>query len=153
MTDVQYLTKDGLRKLEQELEDLSIAQKENSQRIKEAIEMGDLSENAEYSDAKDQQAFIAGRVAEIKAIIKNAEIIDKAKNTKGEIGIGSTVIAKSDKFEKTFVIVGAEEANPAEGLISHESPLGGAFIGHKKGDQVEVKTPGGIMIFKIKDVS
>ena len=152
MTDTHYVTKEGLKKLEQELEDLHVRQKENSQRIKEAIEMGDLSENAEYSDAKDQQAFIAGRIAELKQILKNVEIIGNNKGPKGEVAIGSTVSVKSDKMAKTFTIVGAEEANPTEGLISHESPLGSSFIGHKKGDKVDVTTPAGLMSFKITKV-
>ncbi len=122
MSDIHYLTKAGHQKLLDELEDLSVKKKENSQRIKEAIEMGDLSENAEYSDAKDQQAFIAGRTAEIKEILKNIEIISSKKSKSGLVEIGSTIEVKSSKLAKSFTIVGAEEANPSEGLISHESP-------------------------------
>lgn len=153
MTDtIHYLTKAGHQKLKDELAELAIKQRENSQRIKEAIEMGDLSENAEYSDAKDQQAFLAGRKAEIEAILKNVEIIDEKASKTGEVRIGSTIKVKSPQIEKTFTIVGAEEANPSEGLISHESPLGRAFLGHKKGDKVDVETPGGAMQFKIQAV-
>ncbi len=152
MSDIHYLTKAGHQKLLDELEDLSVKKKENSQRIKEAIEMGDLSENAEYSDAKDQQAFIAGRTAEIKEILKNIEIISSKKSKSGLVEIGSTIEVKSSKLAKSFTIVGAEEANPSEGLISHESPLGSAFLGHKEGDKVDVETPGGTMKFTIKSV-
>ena len=152
MSDIHYLTKDGLQKFEEELADLLRRQRLVSQRIKEAIEMGDLSENAEYSDAKDEQAFIGGRLVEVKNVIKNAQLIDGKKNSNGEIRIGSSVSVKSEQLNKTFTIVGAEEANPAEGKISHESPLGSAFIGHKKGDAVEVETPAGKMNYKITKV-
>lgn len=151
-SETHYLTKAGHQKLQDELDELAKKKIENAQRIKEAIEMGDLSENAEYSDAKDQQAFIAGRIAEVKEILKNVEIISSKGNTSGEIQIGSTIKVKSPKIEKEFTIVGAEEANPSEGLISHVSPLGSAFLGHKKGDKVDVVTPGGVMQFKIQSV-
>ena len=90
--------------------------------------------------------------AEIKEIMKNVEIISSKKSKSGFVEIGSTIQVKSPKFEKTFTIVGAEEANPSEGLISHESPLGSAFLGHKVGDKVDVETPGGGMKFTIKSI-
>ena len=152
MNNAHYLTKEGAEKLKQELEEIADKRKANAARLKEAIEQGDLSENAEYSDAKDQQAFLAGRLSEVKQILRHMIIIDDKKNAKGEVTIGSTIEIKSEKFKKKFKIVGAEEANPSEGLLSHESPLGSAFLGHKKGDQVEVKTPAGTMTYKIMSV-
>ena len=152
MNDAHYLTKQGAAKLKQEIEEIAEKQKKNSARLKEAIEQGDLSENAEYSDAKDQQAFLAGRLIEVKQILRHMVIIEDKKNKKGEIEIGSTIEIESKEFKKKFKIVGAEEANPSEGLISHESPLGSSFLGHKKGDKVEVTTPAGIMSYKIRSV-
>lgn len=153
MTDKHYLTKEGLEKLEKELADLRDRRKIITQRIEEAIKMGDLSENAEYSDAKEEQAFTEGRIAEVETIIKNSEIISKGKKADGTVGIGSTVEVKFNGSKKSFTIVGPEEVNPTEGYISHESPLGKAFLDHKKGEEVEVETPNGVTKFKILSVS
>jgi len=152
MTDTHYLTEAGREKLAKELETLMEQQKAVTVRIEEAIKMGDLSENAEYSDAKEEQAFVVGRIAEIKNILKNSEIIKKS-NDSGIISIGATVKVKFNGSQKTFTIVGSEEADPIAGLISHESPLGKAFLNHKKGDKVEVETPAGTQTFQILSVS
>ena len=153
MPDIRYLTPTGLKKLEEELKGLQQKLKAVSQRIKEAVEMGDLSENAEYHDAKDEQGFIFGRISEIKAVLKNSEVINKKQSDQDVVNVGSTIEVKSDKIKKTFTIVGAEEANPSQGLISNESPFGNAFLGHKKGDKVEVEAPSGIKTFKIVSIS
>jgi len=152
-TETHYLTKEGLEKLQAELEELKERRVKISNRIEEAIKMGDLSENAEYSDAKDAQAFTEGRIAELQVIIKNSEIIKKDKKSKGEVVIGCTVEADCDGDPRTFTIVGPEEADPMKGYISHESPIGKALIGSKKGDTIDVETPGGVMKCKILKIS
>lgn len=152
MSDVHYLTPEGLARLEQELETLKEKRKATTLRIEEAIKMGDLSENAEYSDAKEEQAFIEGRIAEIEMVLKSAEIIKKKKNG-GAISLGSKIVVKSGRAEQTFTIVGSEESDPGQGLISHESPLGKAFIGHKKEDKVTVETPRGKMVYTVLEVA
>lgn len=153
MPDTYYLTKGGLKKLEAEFEHLKERRIKVSGRIEEAIKMGDLSENAEYSDAKDEQGFIEGRIAEVKVILRNYEIIKKDKKAKDEVVIGCTVEAICDGEKRTFTIVGIEEADPSKGFISHLSPIGKAFVGGKKGDTVDVETPGGIMKCKILKIS
>ncbi len=152
MSDVHYLTPEGLARLEQELETLKEKRKATTLRIEEAIKMGDLSENAEYSDAKEEQAFIEGRIAEIEMVLKSAEIIKKKKSG-GAISLGSKVVVKNGRAQQTFTIVGSEESDPAQGLISHESPLGKAFIGHKKEDKVTVETPRGKMVYTVLEVA
>ena len=152
MTDTHYLTKSGYKNLETELEALKERQKLVTLRIEEAIKMGDLSENAEYSDAKEEQGFVAGRMAEITAILKFSEIIAESSGKKTTVAIGCTVEVSYNGGKKIFTIVGSEESSPADGLISHESPLGKAFINHKKGDTVDVETPSGITSFKIVSI-
>lgn len=153
MPEIHYLTKEGLKKLKAEFEELKERRVRVSGRIEEAIKMGDLSENAEYSDAKDEQAFIAGRMAEVTIILRNYEIIKKDKKAKDEVVIGCTVEADCAGDKRTFTIVGVEEADPSKGYISHLSPIGSAFMGSKKGDTVDVETPGGIMKCKILKIS
>ena len=152
MNDIHYLTKEGHVKILEELDELKGRRKLVTGRIEDAIKMGDLSENAEYTDAKEEQAFVEGRIAEIDAILKSSEIIKK-KRTHSNVSVGATVKIKWDNSEKTFTIVGPEEANPAEGLISNESPLGKAFLGAKKGDKVPVSTPRGEVMYSILEIS
>ena len=122
-----------------------------TRKILEAKELGDLSENAEYIEAKDAQGFNEGRIGELEDIIKNAVIINP--NQKKEIvAVGATVRVKSQHGEQKFTIVGASESNPAQGFISNESPLGTAFIGKKKSEEVEVKTPMGMTKYKIVEI-
>lgn len=147
-----YLTNDGLYKLKQELDDLTNNQRPQlAKRLREAIKMGDLKENADYIAAKEDQAFIEGRILEIQDMISSSIIIDPKTNTQ-EVSIGSQVIIKennkSDNTEK-YTLVGSAEADPTAGLISHESPIGQALIGKSIGDTVEVNTPGGALSFKI----
>jgi len=152
MTNTHYLTKSGYKNLEEELEELKKRKVAVADRIEEAIKMGDLSENAEYHDAKDEQAFIAGRTAEIGEILKNAQIIDEKSGRDGIVSLGCTVEVKANGKSMKFTIVGPEESNPTEGLISHESPLGKAFMDHTKGDKVEVDTPAGKTVYTISSV-
>lgn len=145
-----YVTKEGLAKLIKERENLEkVERPEVIERIRRAKELGDLSENAEYHDARESQSFIEGRVLELKEMINNAVLIqDNIGNSKA-VQVGSTVKVKIAGIEKDFTIVGPSEADPLNGLISNESPLGATFIGHKKGEEVEVATPKGKVKYKI----
>ncbi len=148
-----YLSKEGHEKLEQELESLKNTELPKViERIAVAKELGDLSENAEYQDAKEQQGFIAGRIAEIENILKNAELISDNKNS-DVIMVGSTIDIDCDHGKFTYTITGPTEADPAKGMISNESPLGRAFIGRRVGEQVTVNIPKGDMKCVIKKIS
>ncbi len=147
----QYFSPEGLEKLKKELEERStISRPEIATRIREAKELGDLSENAEYAEAKEAQSLNEGRIEEIKSILENAVLIGDHKG--GLVSVGSSIKVESKAGNRQFVIVGAAESNPLEGFISNESPLGSAFLGHKKGDTVTVKTPKGVAEYKIVDV-
>lgn len=149
----QIITQEGYNKLKEELEYLTqVRRKEIAERIERAKELGDLSENAEYSEAKDAQALNEGRVMELSNILKNVTVVEKASN--GEhIVMGSTITVKVNGQEKQYTIVSFNEADPLNGLISNESPLGVAFIGKKKGETVDVETPRGVVQYKIVKVS
>lgn len=150
MVAEKYLTKDGLVKLKEELEYRKNEKREEiRQRIEEAIKLGDLSENAEYHEAKDDQGFNEARIRELEEVIKNSVLIDSSQGSKNVINIGCTIKVNYDGKEKEFTIVGPSEADPLQGLISNESPIGKAFIGHKKGDTVEVEIPSGMIKYKI----
>ncbi len=148
-----YLTADGHEKLEEELEHLrKVRRKEVAERLHEAMEGGDLIDNAEYEAAKNEQAFIEGRILEIEHMLAQAKIIEPGEST-GVVDIGNTVIVKQDgKKRETFTIVGAAEADPKRGLISNESPLGQALLGHQVGDEVEVVAPAGVLSFRIVNI-
>ncbi len=149
----QYITREGLEKLIQKLEYLKTARRQEiASRIKSAKELGDLSENAEYQDAKDEQAFNEGQIIELSNMVKNAIIIDQNGN-KDIVTVGSTVLVKNRFQEKAFTIVGSNEADPLEGRISNESPIGKALLGRKKGDEVMVMTPAGKTHYKILKIS
>lgn len=138
-----YVTIDALEKMKQELQELkTVKRREVAEKVNQAKELGDLSENAEYQEAKEQLAFIAGRIQELENQIPNAVVIS-AGESRDTVGIGTTVIAKLGSREVTYQIVGSEEADPSSGRISNESPLGIAFLGKRVGDEVIVKTPGG----------
>ena len=148
-----YITKNGLEKLKQELEHLKkVKMPEVIERIATARDLGDLSENAEYQDAKDEQGFIAGRISEIENLINKSEIIAEDANSE-TVNIGSTVKAKCNGKEFTYTIVGSNEANPSAGLISNESPIGQAFLGAKVGDKVKVEIPSGEMHCEVLQIS
>ena len=149
------LTSEGLKKLEDELDDLIVVKrKEVAQKIKEAREQGDLSENAEYDAAKDEQRDIEARIEEIEKILKNAEIVDEDEVDLETINIGCQVKILDLEFDEELVykIVGSTEANSLKGKISNESPVGKALIGKKVGDLVSVETQVGIVQYKVLDI-
>ncbi len=149
---VHYVTKEGLEKLKEELDNRKGAlRREIADRIDQAKELGDLSENAEYAEAKDEQAFNEGRIFELIEMVQNAHIIEEKKGN-GEVHVGSTIRVEVNGKEKEFTITGGAEANPGEGRISNESPLGSAFLGRKQGDVVEVQVPSGKMRYTIVNV-
>lgn len=156
MADVKetLLTADGLKKLEEELAYYkSVRRIEVSERIKTAIEYGDISENSEYDDAKNEQAFIEGHIIELENKINTAKIIEE--NVKGDIvTVGSKVTLLDEEFDEELVytIVGSSEADPFNNRISNESPVGVAILGKAKGDKVEVNTPDGMVSFKVLDI-
>ncbi|MBD3359908.1 MAG: transcription elongation factor GreA [Candidatus Buchananbacteria bacterium] len=152
MPEEEYLTKEGLEKLKKELEYRKNEKRnEIRQRIEEAIKLGDLSENAEYHEAKDDQGLNEARIRELEEIIKKSIVINN-NGDKSTISIGDTIKTSYDGKEKEFTIVGPSESDPLQGLISNESPIGKAFIGHKKNDVVEVETPSGIIKYKILSI-
>lgn len=148
---MNYLSKEGLEKLEKELKKRENLRPELSRRILEAKEQGDLSENAEYAEAKDKQSFNEGRIAELEAVLKDASVVEKSGSS-DTVTIGSTVKTESKFGVKDFTIVGASESSPADGFISNESPLGQAFLGKKKGEEFEVETPNGKVKYKIIEI-
>ncbi len=152
-----YLTREGLRKYEEELHELkSVRRKEISQKIKEAREQGDLSENAEYDAARDEQRDVEARIEELENILKNVEVVDlDQKNGKiKSVSFGCTVRVQDIELgeEVSYTIKGASEANVLSGSISNESPMGKALLGSKKGDVVEVEAPAGLLKFKVLDI-
>ena len=148
----RLITKEGFKKLQDELEHrMGDLRHEIANAIKEAKEQGDLSENAEYSEAKRQQSENEGRIVELEAMIKDAEVVKHNDNDQ-TVQISSTITVKSGEKKMTFVIVGSPEVDPMDGRISNESPLGSAFMGKKKGDKVEVNVPSGKQVYEIFDV-
>ena len=150
------LTYAGLKKLEEELHDLKVVKrKEVAEKIKEAREQGDLSENAEYDAAKDEQRDIEARIEELEAILKNAEVVVEDEVDFDKINIGCTVKVFDITFdeEMEFKLVGSTEANSLEGKISNESPVGQALMGKQIGDVVTVETQAGVMEYKVLDIS
>ena len=157
------LTTDGLKKLEQKLEHLkSVRRQEVAERIKQAIEFGDISENAEYADAKNEQAFIEGELQSLEKMLRSAKLIETCDANSETVGLGCTVTLKEVKEGKTraanngremiYTIVGSAEADPGEARISNESPVGSAVLGQKVGQIVEVVAPAGRMKFKVVNI-
>lgn len=150
------LTFEGLQKLEAELNDLKITKRrEVAEKIKEARAQGDLSENAEYDAAKDQQGEIESRIAELEKMLRNAEVIDEDDAPEGKVALGSRVLLHDLEFDEDleYIIVGSTEADPAQGRISNESPVGKSLLGTQEGDTVKVEAPQGEMIFKVLKIS
>ena len=145
-----YLTNAGIQKLNDELTDLTSKQRpELAKRLRDAIKMGDLKENADYIAAKEDQAFIEGRILKVKEMLRSSVLISNQIN-KQEVSIGSTVtISEENSGEEQYTLVGSAEADPPMGRISHESPIGQAIIGKSTGDSVQVSTPGGNITFEI----
>ena len=148
----QYFSPEGLEKLKKELEEReTVIRPEIARRILDAKELGDLSENAEYAEAREAQGMNEGRIQELQDILKSAQVISPNHQHK-IVAVGSTVSVKFSGGERAFTIVGPAESNPAQGYISNESPLGTAFIGKKKGDEFEVLVPSGKMKYKILEI-
>ena len=156
MADKQIFKKDSFEKLEAELEELKVVRRKDiAQKIKEAREQGDLSENAEYDAAKDEQRDIEARIEELENIIKNAEVLDESTIDYSKIHVGSFVTVKERtgaKREITYKIVDTSEVNSREKKISYESPVGKALMGKEAGVNVDIETPGGILKYKITKV-
>lgn len=147
------LTQDGLNKLKEELQDLKTrGRKEIIERIRTAKDFGDLSENAEYDDAKNQQSFIEGRIQELELMIKYAKIINSSKDI-SSVNIGNTVEVNCDGEKSSYSIVGSAESDPLSGKISADSPIARALMGKKTGELVEVPIPNGKMKCKILKIS
>ncbi len=149
------LTYEGLKKYESELEHLKVVKRQEvAQKIKEAREQGDLSENAEYDAAKDEQRDIEARIEELEKILKNAEVVDEDEVDLDKINIGCQIKILDVEFneELEYKIVGSTEANSLKGKISNESPVGKALMGHKVGDTVEVETQAGVIAYKVLEI-
>ncbi|UCD98023.1 MAG: transcription elongation factor GreA [Chloroflexota bacterium] len=151
MGDEQYLTYDGAQTLRKELERLKGPERDElAKRLRSAIQMGDLSENADYHAAKEHQAFLEGKIQELEYLLKNAVIIEEMDNHKGIVTIGSQVtIQEEDYPPETYFLVGQKEADPKNGRISNESPFGAALLGGKEGEEVIAETPGGQVHLRI----
>ena len=145
-----YLTTDGAERLRAELEELTGPKRDElAARLRAAIQMGDLSENADYHKAKEDQGFLEGRIQELEYLLNNAVIIEE-NGSKDVVALGSHVTIQEDDYpEETYHLVGPAEADPSKGMISHESPIGSALMDHKAGDTVEAETPGGVIMLKI----
>jgi len=146
-----FLSQEGLEKLKSELKYLKdIKRKEIIERIQEAISYGDLTENAEYESAKNEQAFVEGRILEIEKILKSAKIISDFQDNK--VSIGRRVVVENENERETFVLVDKTESDPLRGKISYNSPIGKALLGKQKGEIVEVDTPSGKIVYKIVEI-
>ncbi|MHB8460750.1 MAG: transcription elongation factor GreA [Candidatus Limnocylindrales bacterium] len=153
MNKPTYLSREGLEGLKSELEEMTnVRRAEVASRIHDAKEHGDLSENAEYEDAKNEQAFVEGRIQTLQSLIKNATIIDEHHSV-DHVQIGSTVGVTGEDGDESFTIVGSTEAKPAAGRISNESPVGRALLGRRKGDRVLVHVPAGDFTYTVTKIS
>jgi transcription elongation factor GreA len=148
----QYVSPEFLTKLNAELKDLkTVKRRELANRIEAAKSLGDLSENAEYHEAKDALGFVEGRILEIEDLLKNAIVVEQEANA-SNVRVGSTVTVLVNGKEKNFTIVGSNEADPLTGKISNESPIGRSLLGSKVGDHVEVDTPAGTTVYEVKHI-
>jgi transcription elongation factor GreA len=148
------LTRDGLKKLEEELDHLkSVRRHEVAQRIHQAKEVGHTQNDAEYDDAKNEQAFVEGRIMQLEAILKNYVLIDEEQAHQSKsVRLGCTVVVESPSGRREYMIVGSTEADPTAGRISNESPVGKALMGHRVGDKVQVLTPKGPASFTVAEI-
>lgn len=154
MGTIQYLSAERIEQLKNELKEMkSVTRREIADRIEAAKALGDLSENAEYHEAKDAMAMLESRIFQIGDLIKNARVIEEEVGAKGVARIGSTVKVEVNGKQKTFQIVGSNEADPMSGKISNESPIGSSLLGSKVGDTVDVESPGGTTVYRIVDVA
>lgn len=152
MADVFKLTREGIEELKAEFEKLMAERPAVAEAIATAREFGDLRENAEYAAAKEKQAKNESRISEIDHILKHSEII-KTPKTNDKVQVGNTVVLKGEKGSRTLTIVGSVEANPSEGKVSDESPIGKATLGKKLKDKVEIEMPAGVSVFTIEKIS
>ncbi len=148
----EYLSEEGLEKLKNELEELrTVKRREIAERLEHAKSLGDLSENAEYQETKEEQTIVEQRIAELEERVREAVVMAKPTRT-DKVEIGSTVRVKTDREEAVYMIVGSEESDPAAGKISNESPLGKAFLGKKVGEKVEVRIPAGVTVYTVAEI-
>lgn len=148
----EYISSQGLEKVKKEVEELkTVHRREIAERLEAAKALGDLSENAEYQEAKEAQSLNESKIQELEEIIRDAVLIKKPTSS-SSVQIGSTIEVESKRGKETFTIVGSEEADPLLGKISNESPMGRAFLGRAAGDAVEIKTPGGGDSYKVKKI-
>jgi len=154
MHDPIFLTEEGIQKIKEELKELKgSARAELAVRLRSAIEMGDLSENADYIKAKEDQGFTEGRIQELEETLKRTKVINLPNNSSDKVQIGSSVVVKEEGYGQELIhIVGSKEADPKIGKLSYESPIGSALLGHKISDIVRVKTPEGGINFKIIEI-
>ena len=155
-TKQTILTDEGLIKLEEELEQLkTVTRKEVADKIKVALSFGDLSENSEYDEAKNEQALVESRIVQIEAMLKNVKILDEDELTNDIVSVGSKIKLFDKEFDEEvdYQIVGSTEADPMSGRISDESPVGQSLLGHKVGDVVEVETPGGGCLYEVLEIT
>ena len=149
---MEYVSEEGLNKLKEDLRGLKTTRRKDiAQRLEHAKSLGDLSENAEYQEAKEEQSLLESEIAELEETIRNAVLIQKSGRS-DRVEVGSTIRVSSVHGEETFTVVGSEEADPVGGKISNESPMGKTFLGHRAGDAVQVKTPGGITQYEIAEI-
>ena len=151
-----FLTANGLQKLEDELDELkTVKRREIAERIKQALAFGDISENSEYDQAKNEQAQLEERIAKVESMLRNGILIDENEIRTDVVGIGSKISIYDKEYDEDMdlVIVGSAEADPTEGMISNESPVGSSLLGHKVGDIVDVVVPDGIIQYEIKDIT
>ena len=156
MDEAVILTREGYENLKEELVNLkTVRRKEVAERLKQAIDFGDLSENSEYDDAKNEQAFIEGRIQTIEATLHNAQVIEDGTHSSGVINIGSYVTVRDVEFDdvEEYRIVGTSEADPMQNKISNESPLGSALLGKRQGQTIKVDAPAGMLEYEILNVS
>lgn len=150
---VQYFTPEGLVDLKKEFEELKDKKiPDIANLIDEAKQQGDLSENAEYHQAKEEMAWAQGRLQEIRYLLDNAEVVESVQKKQDTVAVGTTIVIKTNSITKSYTIVGPHEASPLQGKISNESPLGEAFLGHKIGDAVIVHTPAGKQTYEILEI-
>ena len=151
MNDVSYLTPEGAARLREELAYLKGPGREQlAQRLRSAIQQGDLSENADYISAKEEQGFLEGRIQELEQILRNVVLLEETNEKHEEVTVGTHITIQEDDFPpETYYLVGPKEADPRHGRISHESPIGRALIGHHVGDTITAETPNGSISFTI----
>ena len=148
----EYLSQEGLEKLKQELHELKTKKRQEiAARLEHAKSLGDLSENAEYQETKEEQEMMEQRIAELEERVREAVVMQKPVKT-DTVRVGSTVVVQSSRGKDTYTILGSEEADPGRGKISNESPLGKAFLGKKVGDKVEVHAPAGAIVYRITEI-